>query len=96
MVSESDVLRRDVLAISFWRQSGDADSAVAFVADVQADEQSGDLFEDAGIFQFAAIDGTHAGKFRGKSARKLCGVRIVTANDDVAVERFVSVQKFSR
>ena len=38
------------LAVCFRRQSGDANPAVAFVADVQADEQSGDLFEDAGVF----------------------------------------------
>jgi len=45
------------LPIRFRRQTGDADAAVAFVANVQVDEQGGDLLEDVGVFQFSAIDG---------------------------------------
>src|SRR5229473_4626149 len=49
------------LEICFRRQTRDADSGMAFVADVQADEERGDLLEDAGVLQFAAVDGADAG-----------------------------------
>ncbi len=39
---------------------------MAFVADIEADQQSRDLLEDAGIFQFAAIDGADAGNFAAR------------------------------
>ena len=42
-------------------QAGDANPAVALVADVQTDQQRCDLLENARVFQLAAINGTHAG-----------------------------------
>jgi|GEM_PF-4245707 len=57
--------RLRTLAIRFWRQAGDADSGVAFVADVEADQQCGDLLNGASIFQFAAVDSADSGNFRG-------------------------------
>ncbi len=54
-------------------QAGDANSGVAFVADVQADQQRGDLLQDARIFQFAAVEGANAGNFCGQDAHDLAG-----------------------
>ena len=62
--------KRD-LFVGLRRQSGDADAAVSFVADVQADEERCDLLEDAGIFQFSAVDGSDAGNLGGEFARNL-------------------------
>src|SRR5271165_3253994 len=42
-------------------QAGDADSGVAFVADVHADEQGGDLLDDAGVLEWPAINSADAG-----------------------------------
>src|SRR5208337_2907573 len=78
------------LAVGLRRQAGDADSGVAFVADVQSDEQGGDLLDDAGIFQSPAVQGTNTGNLGGQVAGELSRVRIVTADDDVAIERQVS------
>ena len=82
------------MAIRFRRQAGDADSGVAFVADVEADEQGGDLLEGAGVFQFAAVERAHSGDFGGERARELSGGGIVAADDDVAVDGVVSVQEY--
>src|SRR5580692_1175869 len=84
--------RREVLPVRLRRQTGDADSGVAFVANVESDEQRGNLFDDAGVFEFAAVDGADAGDFRGEFAGELRCVGIVAADDDVAVERIVSIQ----
>src|ERR1700722_1954842 len=79
-------------AVSAGWQAGDADSGVAFVAEVHADEQSGNLLDDAGVFEFAAVDTADPGNFCCQFAGKLRGVGIVTADYDVAVERRVSAE----
>ena len=85
----------EALTICRRRQAGDADSGVAFVADVHADEQRGDLLDDAGVFEWTAIDGADAGNLCCQFAGELRGVGIVAADDDVAVERSVAVEQFS-
>src|SRR5712692_11518179 len=95
MPEQSIGLRLEILSIRLRRQAGDANSGVALVADVQADQQRGDLLYDAGILQFAAIDSADTGNFCCQLARDLSGVRVVAADDDIAVERGVSVQQFS-
>ena len=64
--------------------------------DVQADQNRRDLLNDAGIFQLAAVDGADAGNLGGKFARQLRRIGIVTADNDIAVERYVSVEQISR
>ena len=81
--------------IRFRRQSGDTYSPVAFVANIQAHEQRRDLFKNAGILQFPAIDGADAGNLSGETSRKLQGVGVVAADDDVAIKSPISVQKIS-
>src|ERR1700722_9394729 len=82
------------LTIRLRREACDANSGVAFVADIEADEQGGDLLDNARIFQFAAVDGADAGNFCGEIAGELSGVGIVATDNDVAVERIVSVEQF--
>ena len=50
------------------RQAGDANAGVAFVPDVEADQQRGDLLDDARVFQFAAVEGANAWDFCGQIA----------------------------
>jgi hypothetical protein len=64
------------------------------MSDIQTDEQSRDLFEDAGVFQFAAVDGTNPGDFAGEGACELTGASVIAAHDDVAVNCFVAIEKF--
>src|SRR6201997_51867 len=84
------------LAVSGRRESGDANTAVAFVANVQANQQSGDLLDDARILQLSAIDRADAGNLRREFARELCGIGIIAADDDVTIERIVAAQQICR
>src|SRR5438874_12632718 len=77
-------------------QAGDANSAVALMADVQSDEQRGNPPENARVFQLAAINGTHAGNLRSKHTHGLSGVRVIAANDHIALHRTIATQKISR
>lgn len=45
-----DTCQRMVLPVSLRRQSRNPNPGVAFVADVQSDEQRRDLLDDAGVF----------------------------------------------
>src|SRR5580704_564496 len=66
------------------RQTGDANSGVAFVADVEADQQSCDLFYDARILQFAAVEGANPRNLFGQVANDLGSIRIITADNHIA------------
>src|SRR6266704_5963431 len=76
-------------------QAGDANSAVALMADVQSDEQRGNLLENARVFQLAAINGTHAGNLRSKHTHGLSRIRIIAANDHIAFYGAIAIQKVS-
>ena len=76
-------------------QAGYADAGVGFVADIERDEQGGDLLEDASVFQMAAIEGADAGDFFREAARDLVGPIIIAADNHVGVEVGFSVKKFS-
>src|ERR1039457_936008 len=80
-------------AVSTAWESGDADSGVAFVAEVHADEQGGDQLDDPGVFKFSAVDAADARNLCRQFAGELCGIGIVAANDDVAVERGVGAEQ---
>ncbi len=62
---------------------------MALIADGKADQQGGDLFEDARVFQFAAVESANAGNFCRELTDGFGRGRIVTANDDVAIDRAV-------
>ena len=79
------------LLIRFRWKSGDADSGMAFMSYIEADEERRDLLDDAGVLEFASVDGTHARNLRREFARQLSGVGIIAADYDVAVERRVSI-----
>ncbi len=81
-------------AVSVRWQAGDADSGVAFVAEVHADEQGGDLLNDACVFEFAAVDAADAGNLCRQFAGELPSIGIVAADDDVAVQRSVGAEQF--
>src|SRR6266446_10938364 len=80
--------------VRFGRQAGDAETGVALGADVEADEQRGDLLYDAGVFELAAIDGAHAGNFTSERADALRGRFVIAADDYVAIHWAVVVQEF--
>jgi hypothetical protein len=66
---------------------------MALVTDIQPDQQGGDLLNDAGIFQFSAINATHARNLGGEIAGQSARVGIVAADNHVAIERRFSVQE---
>src|ERR1700722_19585874 len=76
-----------------WRQAGDANSGMAFVPDVQSDQERGDLLKDARVFQFAAIDCAHTRDFYSQVAGDLVGVRIIAADNYVAIDRAIGIQR---
>src|ERR1700737_1624679 len=77
-------------------QTCDAYSAVAFVLYVEADEECGNLLDDAGIFQFPAINGPHACDFRSEFHRDVRRSGIVAADNHIAVQIFVAIEHVSR
>lgn len=64
------------------------------MADVQADEQGGDLFDDAGVLKFAAIDGAQAGNFTDETAHTFGCFFVIAAHDHVALDRMLEFQEF--
>ncbi len=65
---------------------------MAFESNVEPNQQGGDLLQDARIFQLAAVDGAHAGDFRGQRSHRLQGGRVITADDHVAVDDRITIQ----
>src|SRR5215472_11566083 len=84
--------RSELPASGFW-QAGDANTGMRLVANVQADQQGGDLFYDAGILELAAVERADAGNPGGERTRNLGGARVVTADQDVAFHGSVFVQQ---
>src|SRR3974377_1694237 len=68
-----------------WRrgQSGEPDTTTAFVPDVESDQQSGNLLDDARVFQFAAVNRADARDPGREFHRGNGGLRIVAAHDHV-------------
>jgi hypothetical protein len=64
------------------------------VPDVEADQQSCNLFHDARVFQFAAVDGADAGNLGGQIAHDLDGSGIVAANNHIAVDWTIDIEQF--
>src|ERR1700704_5621392 len=81
---------RSDLVCGVW-QTRDPYSAVAFVPDVETDQQRCDLLDDAGVLEFAAIDRSHARDLRRELHRNLRGIRIIAAYDHVAIDIFIIV-----
>ena len=78
---------RDVVCCR--RQAGYANTGVAFVPDVQADQQRCNLLQDASVLQFAAVEGANAGNLCGQVSHDLAGIRVIAANDHITVDRAV-------
>lgn len=68
---------------------------VDFVADVEADQQRGDGLDDAGVFEFSAVEGTGTGDFFREFAGHALRFVIIAADEDVAIDRFIFRQQFS-
>src|SRR5215468_3535876 len=83
-------------AVHRRRQARDPNPAMPLVANVESDEQRGDLLDDPGVFQFAAIDRAYARNLGGEIAYRLRGARIIAADDHVALDRAVAVQNVGR
>src|SRR5437868_2973971 len=92
---------KNVIAYIFWnskaklkRKSGNAQTGgVHLVTHVDTDEQCSQAFDDARIFQLAAIDGAGAGNLVCQVSGYFQGPLVVAANDDIAVNRRVRVQQ---
>src|SRR5438105_5206345 len=81
---------RTHLERAIW-QARDSYSAVAFVPDVETDQQRGDLLDNARILQLPAINRSHARDLHREFHRDLRGIRIIAAHDHVAIDVFVIV-----
>jgi len=66
------------------------------VPDIEADQEGGDLLQNAGVFQLAAIDSAHAGNFCRQRSYGLSGGGVITTDNDVSVDRSVAVQNIRR
>src|ERR1700674_5330549 len=77
-------------------QARDPNSTVAFVPDVETDQQRGDLLDDARVLKLAAINRSHAHNLRREFHRNLCGIRIIAAHDDVAINILIAVEYICR
>lgn|SRR5579871_348474 len=69
---------------------------MAFVTNVESDQQGRDLLYDAGILKFAAIDGTDSRNLRRKFAGELRSIRIIAAHHDVTVQGRIAVEQIGR
>src|SRR5438477_1796789 len=76
-------------------QTRDTNSAVALVTNVQANQQRGNLFENARVFELATVDGTYAGNFCGQPAHGLDRLSMVAADDHIAFYWSIAIQKIS-
>src|SRR5207344_1557415 len=74
------------------RQARDANAGVAFVANVKANQERGDLLEDTRVFQFAAVDGADLGNFCRQRSYSLGGGAVIAADNDVAVDGSIAIQ----
>lgn len=77
-------------------QAGEADAGgVDFIARVEANQQSSEGLDDAGVFEFSAVQGANARDFCGEFAR--CALRfiVVAANKDIAIYRAVFCKQLS-
>ena len=66
---------------------------MSFGPDVDTDEQGRDLFENAGVFEFAAIDRANAGDFRRQGTRELGGGWIVAAYQNITLYRTIFIEQ---
>ncbi len=80
--------------VRFCRQACNTNSGVAFVSDVEPNQERGDLLQDARGLQLAAVNRTYARNLRSQSSYFLGGVGVVAADDHVAVDRSIGIQKF--
>jgi len=69
---------------------------MSFMADVQTDQQCRDLFDDAHVFQLAAINGTHSRNLCCQFAGELCRVGIITADNDITIDRIIAIEQVRR
>src|SRR6266853_5120089 len=81
---------RSDLVCGVW-QARDPYSAVAFVPDVETDQQRGELLDNARILKLPAINRSHIRDLRREFHRDLRGIRIIAAHDHVAIDVFVLV-----
>src|SRR6516162_4483146 len=62
------------------------------VTDVERYEERRHGLDDAGVFQLAAVDGTHTGDLNGQIRGDLSGPVVVAADDDVAIDIVITVE----
>ena len=64
---------------------------MTFVADVQSNQECRDLFDDVGVFELPAIDGSQSRNLAGQFTHELSGVGIIAADDHIALDRIIAV-----
>src|ERR1700757_163872 len=69
---------------------------MTLMADVQAYQQRRNLFDDARVFEFAAIDRAQARNFRDKIADNFRRIRMIAADKDVTFDWIVAVHHVGR
>ena len=65
---------------------------MSFMPDVKADQQRGELLDDARVLQFAAINCSYARNLYREFHRDLRGVRIVAADDYITIYIVIAVK----
>src|SRR6266699_1112200 len=75
--AESDI-------VHFRRQASNTQARVTLEPDIEADEQSRNLLDDARVLQLAAVDRTDSSS----------GLLIIAAHDHVAIDRGIPFQEF--
>ena len=68
---------------------------MTFVPDIQADEESGDVFKNTRSFQLPTVQGTNAGNLGGELANDSIGFWNIPTDDYVTFDLGVPVQYFS-
>ena len=84
-----------LLLVRLCRQAGDANSGVAFVSDVEADQERGDLLEMRAFSSLPPSMARTPGILAARVAHFLSGIGIVAADDHVAVDWRIRIQQFS-
>src|SRR6266699_2088245 len=85
--AESDI-------VHFRRQASNTQARVTLEPDIEADEQSRNLLDDARVLQLAAVDRTDSWNFASELADSSSGLLIIAAHDHVAIDRGIPFQEF--
>src|SRR3954464_1197544 len=68
---------------------------MAFVSDVESDENGRDLLNNAGILKSSAVESAYTGNFTGQVANAFARVFVIAADDYVTIDWAILLEKVS-